>query len=278
VTSSDPGFTRPWHTAGEKAATGDAVGDVGWVFNNEIGQDPEAFVGSGWIEVQNYFDALGLSSDDDAERSVVEVGSGIGRMTAALTQRFGHVVACDVDATFLDRCRETVVNFGVPDRLETAHVADAAHLPLADRSADVVFSYITLQHCRRHDALSLAAEAVRVCRRGGRVALNFRSYTAADAALVPAGWGVRALWRVAGTRGPLGHRSVVRLGWQANRLGPRDVLDHLVGHGLGGVTLYEHPRAPGWRRRLPSWQVGAVPTRQLDWINPSHWWLVADIA
>ena len=103
VTAGDPGFTRPWHAAGEKAATGDPVGEVGWVFNNELDQDPENFVNSGWIEVQSYFSEFGLFSDHDADRTVVEIGSGIGRMTAALTQRFGHVVACDVDASFRDR-------------------------------------------------------------------------------------------------------------------------------------------------------------------------------
>ena len=58
-------------------------------------------------------------------------------------------------------------------------VADGRTLDLADDSVDVAFSYITLQHCERADALHLAAEAVRVTRPGGRIALNLRSRSAA---------------------------------------------------------------------------------------------------
>ena len=95
--------------------------------------------------------------------------SGIGRMTASFTRLFAKVVACDLDGAFLERCRETVALFGLPEHLQTSHVADGRTLSIADDIADLTFSYITLQHCQHDDALALAREAVRVDAPGGHV-------------------------------------------------------------------------------------------------------------
>jgi SAM-dependent methyltransferase len=271
----------PWRSAGTQAAgtsAEDAARAVGWVFNNELDQPLDEFVDSGSIEVQTYGTTFGLLPEDGTRLTLVEVGSGIGRMTAGFTRHFGRVIACDVDAAFLERCRETVAQRGGPGSLETAHVADGAHLPLPAGVADVVFSYITLQHCSKAAALSLAAEAARTCRPGGRIALNFRSAVFADVVMVPAGALVRLGWRLFPGWQALRSRAITRLGWQANRLGPRPVLRHLErsGHQLGGLRLVEHADRPRWRRWLPSWR-DTGPWERLDWINRSHWWLVADI-
>ena len=63
-----------------------------------------------------------------------------------------------------------------------AHACD-----IADDSADVAFSYITLQHCDRDDALALVDEALRVVRPGGQIALNFRSWSGTDPFVLPLG-------------------------------------------------------------------------------------------
>src|SRR5436190_43792 len=83
-----------------------------------------------------------------------------GQMACAFTREYGSVIACDLDAGFLERCYETVGRFGKVDRLRTLHVPDGRTLDLASNSADVAFSYITLQHCRLEDAIVLAGEAV----------------------------------------------------------------------------------------------------------------------
>ena len=83
-------------------------------------------------------------------------------MTCAFTRRFGTVYACDLDAGFLERCREAVARFGVVHRLRTIEVADGRTLAIPDNVADVVFSYLTLQHCERDDALALVDESLRV--------------------------------------------------------------------------------------------------------------------
>lgn len=65
---------------------------------------------------------------------MVEIGSGIGRMTAGFTKRFRLVHAADVDAAFLERCRETVFHHGEPSALRTVHVADGRTLDLESSS------------------------------------------------------------------------------------------------------------------------------------------------
>ena len=263
----------PWRAAGTttelKRSADEVVRDSGWVFNNRTGRDLSLaeFVATGDHETLAYLTAFGLNDDALTDQTLVEIGSGIGRMTASFTRLFGRVVACDIDGAFLERCRETVAQFGRPDRLQTRRVVDWRTLAVPDGSADLAFSYITLQHCHRDDALALTGEAVRVTRSGGRVALNYRTWILADVVLWPAGLIVRALWRLPKI-GPriAKRRSIARLGWQANRLSPLEVLTE-VGSRLTHVQIVRSPR-----RR--SFDAAGTTDRCFEGVNRSHWWLV----
>ena len=148
----------PWKSAGRvterQSSADEVVQATGWVFNNEVGPSLTLaeFVATGDDEVSSYLHRFRLETDDDDNRGLVEIGSGIGRMTCAFTRRYGTVYACDLDAGFLERCREAVARFGDVHRLRTIEVADGRTLDIADDAADLAFSYITLQHCERHDA------------------------------------------------------------------------------------------------------------------------------
>jgi SAM-dependent methyltransferase len=263
----------PWKAAGAASeaqrSADDVVRATGWVFNNQTGGSLSLadFVATGDHEVGAFLQAFGI---EDGERSMVEIGSGIGRMTAAFTRHFRRVAACDLDPAFLERCRETVAQFGVPERLQTVHVADGHSLALSDDSFDVVFSYITLQHCQHHDAVALTREAVRVARPGARLALNYRTWVAADAGLWPAGKLVRGLWRLPRVGPAIARqRAATRIGWQANRLSPREVLD-AVGPQLSNVQIFRSPK-----RR--SFAIAGTSDAVFEGVNRSHWWLVADV-
>ena len=71
-------------------------------------------------------------------------------------------------------------------------------------------------------------------------------------------------------------RVLARLGWQANRLRPDDVLASigldLIGARLREVTIVHSPR-----RRVT---VSAPGVRKLAVrrVHPSHWWLLARLA
>lgn len=268
----------PWKMAGNKTESGltadDVVRTTGWVFNNETGSALTLgeFVATGEKEVRRYMRQFELPTEQLADQTLLEIGSGIGRMTAPFTQMCAQVIAADIDAAFLERCRETVAKHGRPERLRTVHVADGRSLNLSDKYTDVTFSYITLQHCERSDALSLTHEAVRVTRDGGRVVLNYRSWVPIDVLLVPLGMLMRSLWKLPRVGKVLASmRWTTRLGWQANRLSPDDVIESLKASPMwsrvASVAVHHSPRLV---RRVQNPNVSVTPLKR---VNRSHWWL-----
>jgi ubiquinone/menaquinone biosynthesis C-methylase UbiE len=254
----------------------EVVQDTGWVFNNETGAELtlEHFVQTGNREVEVYLKRFGWV-DLPPTMSILEIGSGIGRMTSAFTRHFRTVVASDVDAAFLERCRETVARFGDVTALRTVHIADGSSINLDDNSVDLVFSYITLQHCKASDALRLTTEATRVVKSGGWIALNYRTWVPVDAALVPLGTVMRVLWNLPVVGQRLSQwRWSTRLGWQANRLDPRRVFNVLDAANVDfdEVTILHHPGRP---TKGATYQGTQVRQRKLDVANKSHWWLLA---
>jgi ubiquinone/menaquinone biosynthesis C-methylase UbiE len=270
----------PWRAAGsrsERRSDADAVvRETGWVFNNETGDQLslQQFVETGDKEVRRFLNRFGLSGQT-SDLSMLEIGSGIGRMTAAFTREFSSVIATDVDAAFLEICRTTCGRFGRNTNLRTAHIADGHTIPCPDNSVDLVFTYIVLQHCSSEDALALTREAFRVVKPGGRVILNYRTWVRQDALLVPAGIAIRSLWRVPVIGSRLSKwRWSTRLGWQANRLRPRDVISHLetAGYSMENIEIYRHPDVA---QPEALHQGNPVPQQHLKSANKSHWWLSA---
>jgi ubiquinone/menaquinone biosynthesis C-methylase UbiE len=254
----------------ERQSSADAVvQETGWVFNNETGNELtlEQFVMTGDQEVPSYLTVFGLRDPDNDDKTLVEIGCGIGRMTCAFTREFGTVVACDLDPGFLERCHETVGRFGKPDRLQTLHVADGKTLDLKPNTADVAFSYITLQHCDPDDALDLTAEAVRIAKPGGKVVLNYRSRSRIDVVILPLSKLMRQLFRVPGLGGWLSRQRVsARLGWQANRLQPDEIIGPLSPL-LRDIEIWRNPksRTSGYKATI----------REFDGINKHHYWIIA---
>jgi ubiquinone/menaquinone biosynthesis C-methylase UbiE len=263
----------PWRSAGqmsERQASGDdVVRATGWVFNNETGSDLtlEQFVATGDAEVPAYLTQFGLRGPENEQQTIVEIGCGIGRMTCAFTREFGMVIGCDLDAGFLERTHETVGRFGRVDRLRTSHVADGQTLDLPDASADIAFSYITLQHCDADDALDLTSEAVRITKPGGKIALNYRGRTSADIVLLPVGSLMRAAFRIPAFGNWLAQRRfAARLGWQANRLNPDQVIGPLERH-LTDIQVWRHPKS-----KMSGF---GAEIKTFEGINPAHYWIVA---
>jgi SAM-dependent methyltransferase len=265
----------PWKAAGrvsEQMASGDdVVRRTGWVFNNATGDELTLaeFVATGDDEVPAYLETFGLRGPANLQRTLVEIGAGIGRMTCAFTREFGSVIACDLDQGFLERCYETVGRFGKAERLRTLEVADGRTLDLAPNCADVAFSYITLQHCKEDDALELASESVRVVRPGGKIALNFRGPSRLDPVVIPAGALVRSMYRVPKIGDRLSRqRSVTRLAWQASRLHPDQVVGPLTPQ-LTDIEVWVNPKS--------KLRAHDATMRTFEGVNPHHWWLIATV-
>ena len=271
----------PWRRAGNLAdnnlSADDVVRETGWVFNNETGNDLtlKEFVDTGDKEVRLYIRLLELGDIKFESSVLLEIGSGIGRMTSAFTNRCKKVIAADVDSAFLERCRQTVARFGRIDRLTTLHVANGKTLALNDNTVDLAFSYITLQHCQPNDALELVNQAIRVTRSGGTVVLNFRTWVLSDVLLVPLGIAMRSLWKVSIVGPRLARwRWSTRFGWQANRLKPDTVLAK-VAPQLSDIKIFHSKKRTLKVLTTGKNQIKVIPTNR---INPSHWWLVAQVS
>ncbi len=271
----------PWRRAGHLAdnnlSADDVVRETGWVFNNETGDDLtlKEFVDTGDKEVQRYIRLLELQNIQFESSTLLEIGSGIGRMTSAFTNRCQKVIAADVDSAFLERCRQTVAQFGRIDRLNTLHVVNGRTLVLGDNTVDATFSYITLQHCQPQDAIELVNEAIRVTRSGGTIVLNFRTWVLSDVVLVPLGVAMRALWKVSIIGPRLARwRWSTRIGWQANRLNPNTVLAK-VAPALCEIKVFHSVKRKLKVSANSQKSIKTIPTNR---INPSHWWLVAQVS
>ncbi|MEY3802777.1 MAG: hypothetical protein RLZZ51_1059 [Actinomycetota bacterium] len=271
----------PWRRAGHLAdnnlSADDVVRETGWVFNNETGDDLtlKEFVDTGDKEVQRYVRLLELQNIQFKSSTLLEIGSGIGRMTSAFTNLCQKVIAADVDSAFLERCRQTVAQFGRIDRLNTLHVVNGRTLVLGDDTVDATFSYITLQHCQPQDAIELVNEAIRVTRSGGTIVLNFRTWVLSDVVLVPLGVAMRALWKVSIIGPRLARwRWSTRIGWQANRLNPNTVLAK-VAPALCEIKVFHSVKRKLKVSTNSQKPIKTIPTNR---INPSHWWLVAQVS
>jgi SAM-dependent methyltransferase len=124
-----------------------------------------------WTKEEFY--AVGDSDWEDFRRQLgqywpefggtcVEIGCGAGRITQALARDFDRVVALDASDDMIALAREVVgpnVEFHRVERIE---------VPLADGSADAIFTCHVLQHL---DGIAFVeqylAEAVRVLRKDG---------------------------------------------------------------------------------------------------------------
>ena len=91
----------------------------------------------------------------------VDFGCGTGRVTRALSSRFGRVIGVDLSAPMIELARTHAPQ-------AEYLLQSAPGLPLPDDSVDFVFSWIALQHIKSEGTiLEHVAEFSRVLRPGG---------------------------------------------------------------------------------------------------------------
>ena len=149
-------------------------------------------------------------------RTIVDLGSATGAATVRLARRFrgARVIAVDLSRAMLEKCRDRQSWFSKTSVVQ----ADAAALPFANESVDVVFANLLLPWVT--DPASVAAEVARVLRKDGLFAFA----TLGPDSLLP----LRNAWREAD---PGGHEHVNRF------LDMHDVGDALVRSGLRDPVL-----------------------------------------
>jgi len=97
--------------------------------------------------------------------SVLEIGCGIGRMTAYLAGRFARVCAVDVSPNMIEQARANLAGLDNV-RLDVGNGYDLSNYD--DAQFDFVFSYLVFQHIPDRDAtITYIREAGRVLKPGG---------------------------------------------------------------------------------------------------------------
>lgn len=131
---------------------GRAIGGVG---------DPELFTE---VKAQLLVDAAERLLGPPAGLSVLDVGCGPGLTDSFLTGKFGSVAGVDISPRMVERAREAN-----PDA--SYKLYDGTRLPFETGSFDLTFAICVLHHVERPDRSGFAAEAARVTRSGGVVAV-----------------------------------------------------------------------------------------------------------
>lgn len=115
----------------------------------------------------------------------VDIGSGLGRISAALAPHFGRVIGIDVSSEMVDKAKELVAD----PRVEFL-VGDGVGLrPVEDASVDLVTSFTVLQHLPDPElVLGYLREGARVLRPGGVLAVQWNNLPH------PSLWRARGSW------------------------------------------------------------------------------------
>jgi len=97
------------------------------------------------------------------DRTVVEVGCGLGRMSTALSDHFGRVVGVDIAPRLIEEARRR----NDCDRI-TFEVADGVHLrPESITECDTVFSYEVFYYINPQGLAAYFQDAFQLLRAGG---------------------------------------------------------------------------------------------------------------
>jgi ubiquinone/menaquinone biosynthesis C-methylase UbiE len=98
-----------------------------------------------------------------ADMTLVEIGCGTGRETKYLADCFRRVVALDTSPTMIQKAKERVKKGNIVFIRNKS-----ATIPMEEKEADMVYSFIVFQHCKADMVIRYFKEAHRVLKEGGR--------------------------------------------------------------------------------------------------------------
>ena len=149
------------HYARSHAGPGQ-LGDE-WSRPAELGLDPDAG------ELVPTLDRQVLAPALAGTGTLLEIGAGGGRWTAALRPHCRRLIAADTSPTMLALLRR---RFAGNDGVEYLHLDGQGLAPLADASVDAVFSFDVFVHLSHWDVFNYLREIARVLRPGGRAVIH----------------------------------------------------------------------------------------------------------
>lgn len=168
-------------------------------------------------------DRLLAIADPGPADACVDLGAGTGFVALALAPLAGSVLAVDISSVMAESLAARAAQAGL--RNVGTEVADLRTFQMSAASVDLVVSSYALHHLRDEDKRTLAAEAARWLRPGGRIVVADmmfgRGATRRDLGIL------RQKAMAFATRGPAGW-------WR--------IAKNLARYGLG--VGHEHPAAP----------------------------------
>lgn len=109
---------------------------------------------------------------DFKNRTALEIGSGVGRMTENFAKDFATVYGVDISPAMIEISRKRLFNLSNTTFIENA----GDDLPFPDELADFIFSYLTFRHFSNRDIVEkYAREMARVLKRGGLAKIQLRT-------------------------------------------------------------------------------------------------------
>jgi ubiquinone/menaquinone biosynthesis C-methylase UbiE len=134
--------------------------------------DVSAFLASGEEDyerlVRPMLDRAGFSP---ADKTMLELGCGAGRMTHSFAARFGHVIALDVSAQMIDRAQLILQKV---QNIAWMHANGENLAAVGSESVDFAFSYLVLQHLPNDKSVcDYICELLRVLKQSGICLFQF---------------------------------------------------------------------------------------------------------
>jgi SAM-dependent methyltransferase len=203
--------------------------DPMWHIATGAASDAGTFFASGRRETDLFLAHTGVVPD--RSQTVLEIGCGMGRMTARLAELYGTVIALDVSPEMLARARAALT--GHPNiSYVLGGGTDLAGIDTG--SVDAVFSYIVLQHVPTvAGQLNYLRESRRVLRPGGVAAIQIRTNTLTARGL---DWAGHLRHRLRGRR-------TLDKAWRGTRVSQRELLAAASGTGPAADEPDTGPRA-----------------------------------
>ena len=100
---------------------------------------------------------------------MVEIGCGVGRVGKQLAPLCRKWIGCDVSPHMLALAAKRLADF---QNVELQEITGYDLRPLANESADVVYSTVVFMHLEEWDRYSYVLEAHRLLRSGGRIYID----------------------------------------------------------------------------------------------------------
>jgi SAM-dependent methyltransferase len=134
--------------------------------------DADEFFATGVRDVSSVMEQAAAWGKPVARRSALDFGCGIGRLSQALADHFDRVYGVDISPKMIELAGSHNRK-GARVEYRCNPAGDLAHF--ADRSLDMIYSWITLQHVRPAYARRYMQEFLRVLAPGGLLLFQYPS-------------------------------------------------------------------------------------------------------